>query len=70
MDSGTTDKHPLELSTDNGEEVKQKKCDYVLLSQIRDPRQHPLEPQPPEISIVVVFPVWTQVTNWGIVRSR
>jgi len=51
MDSATTDKHPLELSTDNGEEAKQKECDYVLLSQIRNPRQHPLEPQMPEISI-------------------
>jgi hypothetical protein len=51
MDSRTTDKHPLELSTDNGEEAKQKECDYVLLSQIRDPRQHPLEPRAPEISI-------------------
>ena len=51
MDSRTTDKHPLELSTDNGEEVKERECDYVLLSQIRDPRQHPLEPRPPEISI-------------------
>jgi hypothetical protein len=51
MDSRTTDKHPLQLSTDNGEEAKQKQCDYVLLSQIRDPRQHPLEPQLPEISI-------------------
>jgi len=51
MDSRTTDKHPLQLSTDNGEEAKQKECDYVLLSQIRDPRQHPLEPQLPEISI-------------------
>jgi len=51
MDSATTDKHPLEMSTDNGEEAKQKECDYVLLSQIRNPRQHPLEPQMPEISI-------------------
>jgi len=51
MDSRTTDKHPLELSTDNGDEAKQKECDYILLSQIRDPRQHPLEPQLPEISI-------------------
>jgi hypothetical protein len=51
MDSRTTNKHPLELSIENGEEAKQKECDYVLLSQIRDPRQHPLEPQPPEISI-------------------
>ena len=51
MESPTTDKHPLQLTTDNGEESKQKECDYVLLSQIRDLRQHPLEPQPPEISI-------------------
>jgi hypothetical protein len=51
MDSRTTDKHPLEVSTDNGEEAKQKECDYILLSQIRDPREHPLEPQLPEISI-------------------
>jgi hypothetical protein len=51
MDSWTMDKYPLELSTENGEEAKQKECDYILLSQIRDPRQHPLEPQPPQISI-------------------
>ena len=51
MDSRTTNKHPLQLGTDNGEEARQKECDYVLLSQIRDPRQHPLEPQPPQISI-------------------
>jgi hypothetical protein len=51
MDSRTTDKYPLHLSTENGEEAKQKECDYVLLSQIRDPRQHQLEPQLPEISI-------------------
>jgi hypothetical protein len=51
MDSSTTEKHPLGLSNDNSEEAKQKDCDYVLLSQIRDPRQHPLEPKLPEISI-------------------
>ena len=51
MDSPTADKHPFELSTKNGEEAKEKRCDYILLSQIRDPRQHPLEPQVPEISI-------------------
>jgi hypothetical protein len=51
MDSRTTDKYPLELSNDNGEEAKEKECDYILLSQIRDPRQHPLEPQAPQISI-------------------
>jgi hypothetical protein len=51
IDSRTTDKYPLQMSTDNGEEAKQKECDYVLLSQIRDPREHPLEPRLPEISI-------------------
>jgi hypothetical protein len=51
MDSQTTNKHPLELSIENGQEAKQAECDYVLLSQIRDPRQHPFEPHLPEISI-------------------
>src|SRR5215472_972930 len=51
LDSSTSDKYPLQLSTENGEEAKQRECDYVLLSQIRDPRQHPFEPQPPLISI-------------------
>ena len=51
LDSRTTNKYPLHLSTENGEEVKQDECDYVLLTQIRDPKQHPFEPHPPEISI-------------------
>ncbi len=51
MESETTDKYPLGMSTDNGEEAKQKECDYVLLTQVRNPRQHPFEPQPPQISI-------------------
>ena len=51
MQSRSTDKQPLELTSDNGEEAQQKECDYVLLSQIRDPKQHPFEPQPRQISI-------------------
>jgi hypothetical protein len=51
MDSRTTDKPPLEVSIENGDEAKQRECDYILLSQIRDPRQHPSEPSSPEISI-------------------
>jgi hypothetical protein len=51
MDSQTTSRYPLEPSIQNGEEAKNRECDYILLSQIRDPRQHPREPQPPEISI-------------------
>jgi len=51
MDSRTTTHYPLEFSKENGEESRQKQCDYILLSQIRDPRQHPFEPRLPEISI-------------------
>jgi len=51
LDSSTSDKYPLQLSTENGGEAKERECDYVLVSQIRDPRQHTLEPQPPQISI-------------------
>lgn len=51
MDSSTSSRYPLQLSKDNGHESQQKNCDYVLLTQIRDPRQHPLDPRAPQISI-------------------
>jgi len=51
LDSSTSDKYPLQLSTENGGQAKERECDYVLVSQIRDSRQHTLEPQPPQISI-------------------
>jgi hypothetical protein len=51
MTSRTTERHPLELSTENGQEAKENECDYVLLSQIRDPRQQSLGEPPAEISI-------------------
>src|SRR5215470_2882820 len=51
MRSATSETYPLQMTTNIGEEVNDNACDYVLLSQIRDPRQHPLEPEPPEISI-------------------
>jgi len=51
MSSSTTEKYPLQLTSENGEEVKENDCDYALLTQIRDPKQHPLEPKAPEISI-------------------
>jgi len=51
MDSRTSDKYPLQLSTANGAEAKEKECDYVLVSQIRNPGQHPIETRGPEISI-------------------
>ena len=51
MDSSTPSRYPLQLSKDNGHESQQKNCDYLLLTQIRDPRQHPLDPRAPQISI-------------------
>lgn len=51
MDSRTTTAYPLRFSKDNGEESQQKECDYILLTQLRDPREHPWEPHLPEISI-------------------
>ena len=51
MDSRTTTAYPLRFSKDNGEESQQKGCDYILLTQLRDPREHPWEPHLPEISI-------------------
>ena len=52
MNSRTTERNPLELSTENGEEAKENEWgDYVLLSQIRDPRQQSLGEAPAEISI-------------------
>lgn len=51
MDSRTTMQYPLRFSKDNGEESQQKGCDYILLTQLRDPREHPWEPHLPEISI-------------------
>jgi hypothetical protein len=51
MDSATTPQRKLEPTAENGEESRQKDCDYILLTQILDPQAHPLEPQMPTISI-------------------
>ena len=42
---------PASAPLENGEESKDKECDYVLLTQIVDPKAHPLDPQMPQISI-------------------
>jgi len=39
------------LPYENGEEAKSQECDYILLTQIVDPKTHPLDPQSPQISI-------------------
>jgi hypothetical protein len=51
MDSSTTTDHKLHPTRENGEEAKAEACDYVLLTQIVDPKTHPFDPQSPQISI-------------------
>jgi hypothetical protein len=51
MDSATTTLHKLEPTAENGDESRQKDCDYILLTQIVDPQARPLDPQMPTISI-------------------
>ena len=51
MDSTTPSERKLHPTRENGEEAKSKECDYILLTQIVDPKAHPYEPQMPQISI-------------------
>lgn len=51
MDSSTTMDHKLHPTGENGEEAKSKDCDYILLTQIVDPKARPFDPQSPQISI-------------------
>jgi len=51
MDSSTTTDHKLHPTAENGREAKSNECDYILLTQIVDPKAHPDEPQLPPISI-------------------
>jgi len=51
MDSSTTTDHKLHPTAENGDEAKSKECDYILLTQIVDPKAHPEEPQIPPIHI-------------------
>ena len=51
MDSRTTTDRQLHLTAENGDESKDKQCDYILLTQIYSPGTRPEEPQDPVISI-------------------
>jgi hypothetical protein len=51
MDSSTTSDRRLHPTRENGEEAKSNECDYMLLTEIIDPKTHPYEPQMPGISI-------------------
>ena len=49
--SATASRGDLQPSRENGEESRDQACNYVLLTRIRDPRQHPFEARAPEVSI-------------------
>lgn len=51
MDSSTSMDQKLHPTRENGEEAKSKSCDYILLTQIVDPKARPFDPQSPQISI-------------------
>jgi len=51
MDSRTTTGRQLQPTIENGHEARDKECDYTLLTQIVDTREHPFDPHGPEISI-------------------
>jgi hypothetical protein len=61
MDSRTTTGRQLQPTIENGNEARDKECDYMLLTQIVDPREHPFDPQGPEISIGGRVPASTRV---------
>jgi hypothetical protein len=51
MESATTTDHKLHPTTENGEEAKSSNCDYILLTQILDPKTVSPVPQSTQISI-------------------
>ncbi len=51
MDSSTTTDYKLHPTRENGEEAKSHDCDYILLTQIAEPKKHPFAPQGAQISI-------------------
>jgi len=50
LDSATTTQSQIRPTTENGEESKQKDCEFILLTQIRSKQLNPTE-STPEISI-------------------
>src|SRR5258706_9769508 len=53
MDSGTTTDPKLHPTRENGEEAKSRDCDYMLLTQIVDPKTRRFDLQSTQISIAV-----------------
>jgi hypothetical protein len=53
MDSSTTSDRTLRPTVENGEEVKRRGCDYIVLTQVTDPNGNhdPTDFHSPEVSI-------------------
>jgi hypothetical protein len=51
MDSAATKDRELRPTLENSSEMKSRECDYVLLTQVTDPKAHRTEPRGPQISI-------------------
>jgi len=51
MDSPTTDDRALHPTLANGEELKRKECDYLVLTQVTNPKTNLTEPRVPSITI-------------------
>ena len=51
MDSATTDDRELHPTLANGEELKRLQCDYVVLTQVANPKGNLTEPRVPSIVI-------------------
>jgi hypothetical protein len=51
MDSLTTNDRELRPTVANGEEMKRQECDYVLLTQVRNPKTDVTDPRMPPITI-------------------
>jgi hypothetical protein len=51
MDSATTDDRELHPTLANGEELKRFECDYLVLTQVTNPKANLTEPRIPSITI-------------------
>ncbi len=51
MESATTDERELHPTLANGEELKRQECDYLVLTQVTNPKANLTEPRIPAIAI-------------------
>jgi hypothetical protein len=51
LDSSTGNSRDLRPTLENSSEMKDKECDYLVLTQVSNPKDHPTELHSPQISI-------------------